>query len=156
MENVRKLSQYKRAIYGMNLPDVIVLTKDNIEIFFQDALKWGFSQKDANAMYLGKSNGKYYVTFSIGDYEETIDNIRVTVVHEIYGHGIEGYSDGTNTHYKAYFAEIDSQYWGNTTDSYKYYTVKYMLEYKYSETGSSWLPKKYNDAYFLNINFKRK
>ncbi len=154
MDKASKLKKYQNAIYGMKLPDGTIVNKENISIHFLDPLKEGFSQVDANAMYLGEKDGVYYVAFNIGDYEETPDNIRLTVVHEMYGHGIKGYGGGTNTHYKAYFTEIDSQYWTSATPRYRYYTVKNMLEYKYAETGSASLPMKYYNAYIKSINFK--
>ena len=154
MDKASKLKKYQNAIYGMKLPDGTIVNKENISIHFLDPLKEGFSQVDANAMYLGEKDGVYYVAFNIGDYEETPDNIRLTVVYEMYGHGIKGYGGGTNTHYKAYFTEIDSQYWTSATPRYRYYTVKNMLEYKYAETGSASLPMKYYNAYIKSINFK--
>ena len=147
MELVRKLKKYENAIYGMSLPDGTIITKDNIRIYFQDPLKEGFSQQDANAMYLGEIDGVYHVTFSIGDYEETPGNIRLTVVHEVYGHGITGYGDGAGTHHKAYFAEIDSQYWTSATDRYKQLTAKWMWNYYYKEVGYQRMPNKYQSVY---------
>ena len=147
MELVRKLKKYENAIYGMSLPDGTIITKDNIRIYFQDPLEAGFSQTDANAMYLGEIDGVYHVTFSIGDYEETPDNIRLTVVHEVYGHGIGGYGDGAGTHHKAYFAEIDSQYWTSATDRYKQLTAKWMWNYYYKEVGYKRMPAKYQSVY---------
>jgi hypothetical protein len=147
MEMVRKLKKYQDAIYGMILPDGTTLTKDDIRIYFQDAFKAGFSQSDANAMYLGEIDGVYHVTFSIGDFEETPDNIRLVVVHEVYGHGMKGYGDGSGTHHKAYFAEIDSQYWSNATDRFKQHAVKWMWHYYYKEVGYQRMPTKYQSAF---------
>jgi len=147
MEMLLKLKKYQPAIYGMKLPDGTIIYKENIAIYFPNLLKEGFSQRDANAMFLGKIEGVYHITFSIGDYEETPDNIRLTVVHEMYGHGIKGYVDGTKTHYKAYFAEIDSQYWTSATDRYKGHAVTVMWEYYLKEVGYQRMPQRYQAAY---------
>ena len=80
----------------------------------------------ANAEYLGFKDGKYHVNIDIGSYETTIHNVKALMVHEVYGHGIKGYSDKKLNHHKAYFAEIDSKYWHGTTRTYKTHTVNRM------------------------------
>ena len=117
----------------MEFNDGTVMSRDNFVIILEDDLT-------ANARYKWFVNGKHHVNFDLSDYEITPDNIRGTIIHEAYGHGVQGYSDALNTHHKAYFASIRSKYWTNTTLTFKKFTVNNMWKYYYNEVGYRPLP----------------
>lgn len=132
---------YEEAIDGMILNDGSKLSLSQIEMSFED-------DAQANARYRGKKGGRHHINYSIGDYEETADNIRALTIHEYFGHGVRGYNDRTKTHHKAYFATINSRYWSKTTLLFKQSTVNKMYQYYYNETGSNILPKKYQSTFY--------
>jgi RHS repeat-associated protein len=107
---------YYDAIDGMVLNNGTVLSRNDVILTFYKAT--------GNATYLGFKNGKHHVNFDIEDFEITKGNVRALVIHEIFGHGIMGYSYKTNDHYKAYWASIDSRYWSSTTDQYRTHTAE--------------------------------
>jgi hypothetical protein len=118
---------YYDAIDGMVMNNGDILKRDDVLLSFNTHIKreWdGKLIRGGNATYLGLKNGKHLINFNIEDYEITIDNIRALVIHEIEGHGIHGYSDKTNDHYKAYMLSIDSKYWTSTTDNFRMHTAQ--------------------------------
>jgi RHS repeat-associated protein len=131
---------------GTIAPDGTKLGSNKIKLIYDKNL----SQRigiDANAYADGKINGVYIMSHAIGDYEWTIENIRATIIHEIWGHEIKGWSGGFvrgNTHYKCYQAEIDSKYWDSSTERYKKHTVNNYYKYFYY-SGKDWnqMPLKY-------------
>ncbi|MEM9361245.1 MAG: RHS repeat-associated core domain-containing protein [Bacteroidota bacterium] len=135
------LDYYYDAIDGMELPNGYVLNRNNVHITLNP-------DPGGNARYLGYKGWKHHVNFDIGDFQITADNIRATMVHEVYGHGIMGYTDSLNNHYKAYFTSIDSKYWGATTLDFKQFTVNWMYKYFYDELGGTrLLPSKYLNVF---------
>lgn len=136
---------YYDAVDGMEFNDGTIMSRDKFDISLND-------DATANARYLGYENGKYKVNFDISDYEITPDNIRATMIHEAYGHGVKGFSDGLRNHYKAYFATVDSRYWVNTTLQFKKFTVKTMWQYFYNEVGYKPMPLKYYNEYIKYSN----
>ncbi|QOI98034.1 MAG: hypothetical protein HRU69_11305 [Flammeovirgaceae bacterium] len=107
---------YYDAIHGMVLNDGKTLSRDDVAL--------SFDPSPGNATYLGFKNGKHHVNFNIEDFEITKGNIRALMIHEIFGHGVKGYGDKTNDHYKAYWASIDSKYWSSTTDQFRIHTAE--------------------------------
>ena len=120
-----------------------------------DAIITTNSDALGNARYLGVKNGKHQVNFDIGEYEWTVENIRATFIHELEGHGFNGFTDGLNNHHKAYFASMNSIYWRNTTGAYRKHAVHHMWNYYYKEIGLN-LPLKYYNIYKNNINNSNK
>jgi len=121
-----------------------------------DAIITTNSDATGNARYHGIENGKHHVNFDIGEYEWTVENIRATFIHELEGHGFNGYTDKLKNHYKAYFKTMDSKYWNRTTPAFKKNTVKSMYDYYFYETKTNTLPPKYYNFYKNNINNKNK
>jgi hypothetical protein len=107
---------YYNAIDGMVLNNGSVLSRNDVVLTFDKSI--------GNATYLGFKNGKHHVNFDIEDFEITKGNIRALVIHEIFGHGIMGFGDKTNDHYKAYWATIDSKYWSSTSDKFRIHTAE--------------------------------
>lgn len=107
---------YYDALDGMVLNNGTVLSRNDVALTFNKA--------SGNATYLGFRNGKHHVNFDIADFEITKGNVRALAIHEIFGHGIMGYGDKTNDHYKAYWTSIDSRYWSSTTDQYRTHTAE--------------------------------
>ncbi len=116
-----------------------------------DAIITTNSDAVGNARYLGLKNGKHQVNFDIGEYEWTVENIRATFIHELEGHGFNGFTSALDNHHKAYFASMDSRYWSGTTDAYKKHEVYNMWRYYSDEVGPN-LPIKYYYMYKNNIN----
>ena len=152
-ENASPLSQpkdleyYYEAVDGMTMNDGTVMNRDDFLITLDD-------DATGNARYRGFKNGKHHVNFDLSDYEITPDNIRATMIHEVYGHGVKGYSGGSpgpdiydGTHHKAYFSTIDSKYWKNTTLTFKRFHARHMWNYYYWEVGYKPLPSGYNQIY---------
>lgn len=103
---------YYKALDGLELNDGNILSRDDFLLTFKE-------DPNANATYLGFKNGKHNINFSISGYEETVENIQALTIHEAYGHGVMGFSDKNSNHYKAYWAVIDSKYWGSTSLRFK-------------------------------------
>ncbi len=137
---------YYQSVDGIVFNDGSVLSRNDFVFTFN-------FMTQANARYLGFKNGKHHINFSMGDYKPTQANIRTLTIHEAFGHGVMGYSDSFNNHHQAYFSEIDSRYWQNTTSSFKYHTVKYMWQYYYNEVGYQRMPGPYQSAYDKYINY---
>lgn len=140
------LDFYYSALDGIVFNNGSVLSRNDFVITLN-------SDATANARYLGFKNGKHHVNFDIGDYEITIGNVQNLTIHEAFGHGVMGYGDATSDHHKAYFVQIDSQYWGNTTAKFKHFMVKHMWHYYYYEVGNQRMPNPYQSAYDKYINY---
>ena len=136
----KERSNYFKALNGIMFNDGKVYYKKDFVISFKDDAL-------ANARYLGYRNGKHHINFDIGEFEETIPNIRVLTIHEAYGHGVKGYGSATDNHHLVYFIEINSKYWEATTPTYKRITTKYMWEYYYREVGYKRMPEPYQSIY---------
>ncbi|MCK4662313.1 MAG: hypothetical protein KAT68_05575, partial [Bacteroidales bacterium] len=110
---------------------------------------------NANGRYGGIENKKHLMKYDFGDYEYTVENISVTAVHEIWGHGIKKWGDKTKTHRKCYFAEVNSKYWNGTTLRFKNYTLKTMGKYNKIETGNASFPNMFiHNEYVKYYPFK--
>lgn len=132
---------YYNAIDGIKFNNGEVLSRSQFSLTFN-------SENNANARYLGYKNGRHHINFDIGDYEATNENIRALTIHEAYGHGVMKYGISTNTHHKAYFLSIDSEYWSKTTLRFKQHTVDQMWKYYSRETGKLSLPSKYSKEFW--------
>jgi hypothetical protein len=120
------------------------------------------SKYTANGQYLGKTElsifdkllailgitnpfvGKYIMTVDLSYDEWTVENLKLLTIHEIWGHGIMGYGDATDTHHLIYEAEINSVYWDKSTERNKYSNVRNYSNYYKKETGKSLSPKYQN------------
>ena len=139
-QSAKNSSFFYNAVDNMVFNNGSIMKKNDFYFTFNEDI-------NANATFEGIKNGKYHVNFDIGDYEETIPNIRALVIHEAYGHGFKNYGDDKKNHYKAYQASIDSKYWQSTTYAFKHHTVTQMWKYFYREVGYKPMPKKYMDEY---------
>lgn len=93
------------------------------------------------------------MNIDLGDYEPTYHNLRALMHHEVYGHGIMGYTAGSD-HYKAYLASMDYKGWDKTTYRYQYHDVQQCYPDYYKYTGSQTLPN--NTAHkFLFENYDK-
>ncbi len=142
------MDYYYDAVDGMVFNDGTVMSRNDFEITLNP-------DYTGNARYYGFKNGKHHVNFAISDYEITPNNIRATMIHEAYGHGVKDFSGGFpgpdifgGTHHKAYYATIDSKYWNNTTLTFKKFTMKYTHIYHFWLKGNIPLPQKYSKWYW--------
>ena len=108
----------------------------------------------SNGMYNGKVNGIHQMDFSASDYEWTVENIRGLATHEIWGHGIKGYGDKTKNHHLIYQGQMDSPYWGGSTDRYKSHTVDTYYNYFYYEKGTNIVPDPYYSKLLKHLKIK--
>ncbi len=137
---------FNKIIEGTIFPNGHVLKSNEFEAHVEN-------MPTANARYNGRNQKtrEHDVSLDIGDYEWTVENIRATAVHEIYGHGIKNWGDDSKSHHKCYFSEIDSKYWSGSTERYKNHCVKNMWGYYSKEIRVKPLPKKYDVEYRKNI-----
>ncbi|EON78080.1 hypothetical protein ADIS_1277 [Lunatimonas lonarensis] len=123
------LEYYYNTLDKLVLPDGQIISREELllTMMSHDELKKIYPNiRKGNSHYLGYKDGKHHVNFSIADYETTKSNIRAVAIHEVYGHGIKGYSDAAKNHHKAYFASIDSKYWTSTTTAFRTHTAQAM------------------------------
>lgn len=125
---------------GFTTPNGEYISRDEFELTFN-------KDKRANGRYMVFKDGKHHVNLDIGSYETTIHNVKALMVHELYGHGIMGYSNVKLNHHKAYFASIDSKYWGGTTSAFRAHTVNLMWEYYSSQVGGR-MPMPYHNIFW--------
>ncbi len=111
---------YYEALDGLELPNRSILFKNDFYLTFynESDFKMIYGGRFGNANYIGYINNQHHINFNITAYEVTADNIRAVAVHEVYGHGIKGYGEGSD-HYLAYIASMRSIYWDYTTEDFK-------------------------------------
>jgi hypothetical protein len=106
---------FKELLDGLEFDDGTKISKDDLII--------NFKKNGSVGRFEGMLNDKYKLNFDLTEWkinglEFTRSNIRNIGVHEIYGHGIKGYSH-KQLHYYAYEAQIMHVSWRTTTTNWK-------------------------------------
>ncbi len=131
---------------GARVYDVVFHMSDLREnkIIFNPNINAGWSSSYALKTGEGKIQGsdKYH-------YETTVENIQSTiVVHEYYSHIKKNNGDNYRSHRLAYKNVINYKpLWNKTTDAYKGFVVRRLLEYTKRETGRTKVDPLYRYSY---------
>ena len=131
---------------GARVYDVVFHISDLREnkIIFNPNINAGWSSSYALKTGEGKIQGsdKYH-------YETTVENIQSTiVVHEYYSHIKKNNGDNYRSHRLAYKNVINYKpLWNKTTDAYKGFVVRRLLEYTKRETGRTKVDPPYRYSY---------
>lgn len=131
---------------GARVYDVVFHMSDLREnkIIFNPNINAGWSSSYALKTGEGKIQGsdKYH-------YETTVENIQSTIViHEYYSHIKKNNGDNYRSHRLAYKNVINYKpLWNKTTDAYKGFVVRRLLEYTKRETGRTKVDPPYRYSY---------